>query len=54
MPTYEYICKECGKKFTLVMTIGEHDKKKPRCPKCASNKTEQCVHAFYAQTSKKS
>ena len=36
MPSYDYICRKCGKKFTLVMTISEHDSKKIRCPKCSS------------------
>jgi putative FmdB family regulatory protein len=54
MPTYDYICKKCGKKFALMMTMSEHDRKKVRCPKCASTQVEQRVEPFYATTSKKS
>jgi putative FmdB family regulatory protein len=54
MPSYEYLCKKCGKKFTVVMTIGEHDRKKVRCPKCASVRVEQQYFSFFAVTSKKS
>jgi putative FmdB family regulatory protein len=54
MPSYDYICRKCGKKFTLVMTISEHDRKKIRCPKCSSVRAEQQYHPFFAVTSKKS
>ncbi len=54
MPTYDYICNKCRKKFTAVMTISEHDKKKVRCPKCSSVRVEQQYHSFFAVTSKKS
>lgn len=54
MPTYGYVCKKCGKKFTVVMRISEHDAKKARCPKCASSRVEQQIHSFFANTSKKS
>jgi len=36
------------------MTISAHDKKKVKCPKCASAKTDQLVQSFFATTSKKS
>ncbi len=54
MPTYDYTCNKCRKKFTLVMTINEHDKKKIRCPKCSSVRVEQQFYSFFAVTSKKS
>ncbi len=54
MPTYDYVCNKCRKKFTVVMTISEHDKKKIRCPKCSSLRVEQQFHSFFAVTSKKS
>jgi putative FmdB family regulatory protein len=54
MPTYEYICKKCNKKFSSTMSIREHDKKKIRCPKCSSTEVAQSVQAFFATTSKKS
>ena len=34
MPTYEYLCKECSKSFTLTMSISEHEKKTVQCPHC--------------------
>lgn len=54
MPTYEYICRKCGKNFSLLMSISEHDRKKARCPKCKSLRVEQRLLSFYCVTSKKS
>ncbi|MGB9604182.1 MAG: FmdB family zinc ribbon protein [Verrucomicrobiia bacterium] len=56
MPTYEYRCDKCGKKFTLVMRISEHDEKKGKlaCPKCGSKNVTQEIQPFFANTSKKS
>jgi putative FmdB family regulatory protein len=54
MPTYEYVCDQCGKKFTLVMSISEHDKKNAKCPHCGSRKITQQISGFNAITKKKS
>ena len=54
MPSYEYLCKECKKNFTVIMTVTEYDKHHVTCPKCKSKKVEQKIAAFFAVTSKKS
>lgn len=54
MPQYEYLCLDCKKKFTVVLTLAEYEKGKVKCPKCDSPKVEQQWAAFYASTSKKS
>lgn len=54
MPTYEYRCENCGRKFSVTMLITEHGKKKVHCPKCNSGKVVQQISRFFAQTSKKS
>ena len=54
MPTYEYLCKKCRKKFAVSMTVSAHDAKKVRCPKCKSTQVEQQLNSFFAVTSKKS
>ncbi len=54
MPTYEYHCGKCRKKFSLFMSISEHEAKKVRCPKCKSTKVEQQWKSFFTVTSKKS
>jgi len=54
MPYYEYLCQGCNKKFSLVLTVAQHDKGRIKCPKCGGAKVEQQWAAFYATTSKKS
>jgi putative FmdB family regulatory protein len=54
MPTYEYECRDCKKKFTVILTISEHDKAKVSCPKCKGKKIKQNISAFMTKTSRKS
>lgn len=54
MPTYEYRCNKCRKRFTHVWSISQHDKKRPKCPKCSSTSVSQVFSSFFAKTSKKS
>lgn len=54
MPNYEFVCKDCKKPFTLIMTLAEYEKGHVACPKCKSKKVEQKPAAFFAVTSKKS
>ena len=54
MPVYEYKCLDCKKKFSVTLTVSEHDKSKIKCPGCGSKKVEQQLAAFFAVTSKKS
>jgi putative FmdB family regulatory protein len=54
MPTYEFKCKQCGKKFTLDETYSDHDRHDEKCPKCGSKEVEQLISSVYAKTSKKS
>lgn len=55
MPTYEYKCLNCGKTFSLQMSITEHDiQKKVACPHCKSENVSRIYSTFSAVTSKKS
>ena len=54
MPTYEYACAECNRKFTLIMSFDEHDRKRPKCPRCKSGRVRQQVSGFFSKTSRKS
>ncbi|MCX8118645.1 MAG: zinc ribbon domain-containing protein [Desulfobacterota bacterium] len=54
MPTYDYHCPKCKKKFSLVMSIKDHDEGKAKCPKCGNKKVEQQISLFQAKTSRKS
>lgn len=54
MPTYEYACDKCGKRFTAVERMSAHAERAPACPKCRSRSTHQVLTAFYPKTIKKS
>jgi putative FmdB family regulatory protein len=54
MPTYEYRCEACGHEFTTTLGIAEHERTKPQCPMCKSDKVQQCVSAVSVKTSRKS
>jgi putative FmdB family regulatory protein len=53
MPTYDYHCNDCKKKFSITCSISEHDKKPAKCPKCGSKKVRQEISSFFAVTSHK-
>lgn len=36
MPTYEYVCLECKKRFTKFLTYEEYDRVQVLCPHCGS------------------
>jgi putative FmdB family regulatory protein len=54
MPSYEYLCRKCGERFSLTMSIGEHEDKRIECPKCGGGDVAQQLQSFFARTSKKS
>jgi len=54
MPTYEYQCEKCGRKFSIIQRISAQGRKRPSCPKCKSAKVNQVFSPFYAKTVKKS
>ncbi|MGH7411830.1 MAG: FmdB family zinc ribbon protein [Candidatus Methylomirabilis sp.] len=54
MPTYDFKCRECGKRFTLTMGIKEREGKRLKCPKCGTGKPEAVFSSFFAKTSRKS
>ncbi len=54
MPTYEYECRKCGREFSLVMSMEDHEKKKVRCPKCESKDVKHLIESVFVTTSRKS
>jgi len=54
MPTYQYRCDKCGKKFERSETVSEHGTSKAKCPKCGSEKVSQIPSNVFVVTSKKS
>jgi putative FmdB family regulatory protein len=45
MPTYEYRCKECDKRFEITCHLEER-KKLAVCPKCKSKKVKPVFSSF--------
>lgn len=54
MPTYDYQCEKCRRRFSVTEPISAHTGRHPACPKCKSRSTRQVLSAFYAKTVKKS
>lgn len=54
MPTYEYECEACRKRFTAIHHISQHTGRAPACPACKSKKTRQVTSEFFAKTIRKS
>ncbi len=54
MPTYEYECKKCGHDFKLDMALDQHEKRKPRCPKCKSPEVKHVMAPVFVTTPSKS
>ena len=54
MPTYDYRCEKCGKRFSRIEAISAHGRRKVTCPKCKSATVSQVFAPFYAKTVKKS
>ena len=53
MPTYEYVCQSCGRQFTVIESLAEHEKPHV-CPSCGSSEVRQALSPFTAKTSRKS
>jgi len=54
MPTYEYACSDCKKRFSVVLTFSERDKGRVACPRCKSRKVAQQFSTVFTKTSRKS
>ncbi len=54
MPTYEYQCESCGKRFARIESIAKHARLRPVCPACKSKKVARLFTPFYAKTVRKS
>jgi putative FmdB family regulatory protein len=52
MPIYEYICKDCGKRFEILRAIKEADSPIP-CKSCQSSQTQRALSVFFAQSGSK-
>ena len=55
MPSFEYVCKDCGKEFMIFLSLKEYEAKpKVLCPHCSSDHVERKFSSFSAKTSSKS
>jgi putative FmdB family regulatory protein len=54
MPTYEFFCEKCKKRFSIQLRLADYEKKKWACPKCKSRRVKQEITSFQTQTSRKS
>jgi putative FmdB family regulatory protein len=49
MPTYEFECQDCQKRFEVTTSVHEHDRLKeepPTCPQCGRSRTRQLASLF--------
>jgi putative FmdB family regulatory protein len=54
MPTYEYACLDCKKKFEIVEPISRHNPKNVKCPKCGKKNVDRQWSSLFVETAKKS
>ena len=54
MPRYEYHCDKCRRDVTVTMSIGAHEKRGAKCPKCGSKALRSLLRTFVSQTGRKS
>lgn len=54
MPTYEYLCRKCGKEFIIVMSLKELETTKITCRHCGSDDVSRQLSHFISKTSRKS
>jgi putative FmdB family regulatory protein len=55
MPSFEYVCKDCGKEFLIFLSLKEYEAKpKIVCPHCNSDHVDRKFSVFSAKTSRKS
>jgi len=49
MPIYEYVCKDCGKRFEMLRSIKEADSP-IACKSCQGYQTQRALSVFFAQS----
>jgi putative FmdB family regulatory protein len=58
MPTYEFICRDCGSEFEVITSIAEYERMKReqtvKCSKCGSTNVAPEIVAFEVHTTRKS
>jgi putative FmdB family regulatory protein len=52
MPTYEYVCKKCGRRFETTCHLEDRDKL-AECPDCHSKDVQPVFSSFTCEPPKK-
>jgi putative FmdB family regulatory protein len=52
MRSYEFLCHNCKKLFSKMLSLADYEDGDVLCPHCGSKEVEQCRSAFSALTSK--
>ena len=51
MAEYEFMCNDCGHKFTVAESYKEHEEHHEKCPECDSRNIKQLISEVFAKTS---
>lgn len=56
MPQYDYRCERCHRRFSVRLTITEHEKRagRLRCPRCGSRAVRHLIESVFVTTARKS
>lgn len=53
MPTYEYVCQDCGEPFEVRSSITEYEKGlTPQCPRCGASRAIRTFRSIQVLTSR--
>ncbi len=53
MPTYDYVCQDCGQVFSLQASVSEYSKGlQPTCPYCGSKKVVRTFSSIHVMSSR--
>ena len=54
MPHYEFVCHNCKKVFSKILSLVDYEEGDVCCPQCGSKEVEPCWSAFSVHISEKS
>ncbi|MEQ8230678.1 MAG: FmdB family zinc ribbon protein [Gammaproteobacteria bacterium] len=54
MPSYQFVCRSCEKRFDIFESVAEHDRHEETCPGCGSRDLRQDLEGIQVRTARKS
>lgn len=58
MPTYEFVCRDCGQEFEVIASLADYERMKrertARCTKCGGSNVAPEIVTFGVHTTRKS